>query len=242
MLNQFLLTINNIQHARDIALIASGRYPLFLVNLVTADNYHENLIDNFCCENWKLPNEQIAPTNIVTYAIAKVVNDAEQMSRVVDLDQVWRLQRVPVILERAFMTAAEIANEVIANPLVGMRNIREWAKKQGCWAELAKRKIAYEREFVDTLIDPEEARARQREERQGHRDRTGVEAQREVVLLGGEYWLQVLAFGESIGKLDPRESGILRSCANLPLRIPTERQCLAALKIVEKLEQFYPVE
>jgi hypothetical protein len=68
MLNRFLLTVNNIQHARDIALIVSGRYPVFMVNLVTADNYCENLIDNFCCENWKLPNEQIAPTNIVTYA------------------------------------------------------------------------------------------------------------------------------------------------------------------------------
>ena len=68
MLNRFFLTVNNIQHAQDIALIASGRYPLFLVNLVTADNYCENLIDNFCCENWKLPDEQIAPTSIVTYA------------------------------------------------------------------------------------------------------------------------------------------------------------------------------
>jgi hypothetical protein len=68
MLNRFLLTVNDIQHARDIALIASGRYPLFLVNLVTADNYCENLIDNLCCENWKLPDHQIAPTGIVTYA------------------------------------------------------------------------------------------------------------------------------------------------------------------------------
>jgi hypothetical protein len=68
MLNRFLLTVNDVQHARDIALIASGRYPLFLVNLVTADNYLENLIDNLCCENWKLPDQQIAPTGISTYA------------------------------------------------------------------------------------------------------------------------------------------------------------------------------
>ena len=67
MLNRFLLTTNSIQHARDIALIASGRYPLFMVNLVTAHNYGENLIDNFCCEKWKLPDEQIAPTGIINY-------------------------------------------------------------------------------------------------------------------------------------------------------------------------------
>jgi hypothetical protein len=68
MLNRFLLTANNIEHARDIALIASGRYPLFLVNLMTADNYHENLIDNLCCENWKLPHQQIVETSIKDYA------------------------------------------------------------------------------------------------------------------------------------------------------------------------------
>ncbi len=180
--------------------------------------------------------------NIVTYAFAKVVHDAEQMKRVVDLDQVWRLQRVPVLLERALIAAAEVANEVIANPHAGMRNISEWAKKQGCWAELAKRKVGYEPEFADTLIDPEEARTNKREERKERQARSGVEAQREVVLQGAEYWRQVLAFGESIGKLDARESGILKACTFMPTRIPTERQCQAALTIVEKLEQFYPVE
>ena len=68
MLNHFLLTVNNIQHARDIALIASGRYPLFLVNLTTANNYCENLIDNLCCENWTLPGKQIVPTEMSNYA------------------------------------------------------------------------------------------------------------------------------------------------------------------------------
>ena len=68
MLNRFLLTMCDINRAQDIALIASGRYPLFLVNLVTADNYRENLIDNLCCENWALPDQQIAPTKLVNYA------------------------------------------------------------------------------------------------------------------------------------------------------------------------------
>jgi hypothetical protein len=63
-----------------------------------------------------------------------------------------------------------------------------------------------------------------------------------VVLQEAEYWRQVLAFGESIGKLDARESGVLKACTLMPSRIPTERQCQAALAIVDKLEQFYPTE
>lgn len=177
--------------------------------------------------------------NIVTYAFAKIANDAEVRKRVIDLDQVWRLQRVPVTLERASMVAAEAANAVITNPPAGIRNMSEWAKKQACWSQLAGRVLAYEREFHEGLVDPQDAKAFKRDERLERSARNGVDAQREVVIQGGEYWAQVLAFGKSIGKLDPREQGILSACALLPTKVPTEKQCHAALQIVNRLEAFY---
>jgi hypothetical protein len=79
ILNRFLLTVNHIRDAQDIALIAASRYPLFLVNLVTADNYNENLIDNLCCENWSLPNQQITPTKLKVYANLHTIVDAEHL-------------------------------------------------------------------------------------------------------------------------------------------------------------------
>jgi hypothetical protein len=76
VLNRFLLTVTNLQHAQDIALIAAGRYPLFLVNLVTASNYRQNLIDNACCQNWSLPSQQIVPTQLRDYANCMVNSDS----------------------------------------------------------------------------------------------------------------------------------------------------------------------
>jgi hypothetical protein len=69
-----------------------------------------------------------------------------------------------------------------------MRNISEWAKKQACWAELTKRKVEYEADFIDTLIDPAEAMAIKRDVRKERQARSGVEAQREAILQGGDYW------------------------------------------------------
>ena len=75
--DRILLTVRDIDQARDIALIASGRYPLFLVNLTTANNYTqsnqyttntEKIIDNNSCDNWTLPAEQIVPTEMSNYA------------------------------------------------------------------------------------------------------------------------------------------------------------------------------
>ena len=177
--------------------------------------------------------------NIVTYAIAKVVHDAEERDRIVDLDAVWRMQRVHVELERALLAAAEAANDVIVNPPSGIRNMSEWAKKQACWAELSRQEVHYESGFDSVLIDPEAAKAVRREKRKEAQETNGIEAQRTVVEQGGEYWSQWLAYGKSAGQLDAREAGILEVCARLPGRIPTERQSIAALDIADKLSNFY---
>ena len=75
--DRILLTVRDIEHARNIALIASNRYPLFLVNLMSADNYTqsnqyttnpEKIIDNNSCDNWTLPAKQIVPTEMSNYA------------------------------------------------------------------------------------------------------------------------------------------------------------------------------
>jgi len=177
--------------------------------------------------------------NIVTYAIAKVVHDADARGRAIDLDATWRVQRVHVDLERAFLAAAEAANDVITSPPPGIRNMSEWAKKQACWAELAKRSVAYESGFDAVLIDLEALRAVNRETRNAKRQLNGIEAQREVVNQGSEYWSQLLVFGRSIGKLAPKEAGILQACSTLSQRVPTERQCIAAVAIADRLEQYY---
>ena len=177
--------------------------------------------------------------NIVTYAFAKIAHDAEARKRVIDLDQVWRLQRVPVVLERASLAAAEAAKQVITNAPPTVRNISEWAKKQACWTEVSKLVIPYEKEFFGTLLDPEDARSYKREQRLEREAISGIEAQTEVVSLGGDYWGTVLAFGRSIGKLSPTEASILEFCSHVPRKVPSEKQALAALKIVDRLEKFY---
>lgn len=177
--------------------------------------------------------------NIVTYAIAKVVHDAERRNRLLDLDKVWSMQRVSTNLEKAFTVAAKAANEVITNPPPGIRNMGEWAKKQACWAELEKKTLVYEEDFWDNLVDPESERVRKTTKKREGVLVSGIEAQREVVIQGPDYWSQLLAFGQSIGKLSDKEQGILKSCTFLPNKIPSEKQCTSAVAIANKLEKFY---
>jgi len=177
--------------------------------------------------------------NIVTYAIAKVAHDADSRGKVIDLDTVWRMQRVQGELENALLAAAEAANDVITNPPTGVRNMSEWAKKQACWAELSKRAVNYNPAFETILIDPQAARTVKRDMRRERQEADGVEAQRMVIDQGPEYWSQWLAFGQSAKQLNPKEVGILKVCSMLPNRVPSEKQASAALDIVERLAEHY---
>jgi hypothetical protein len=60
------------------------------------------------------------------------------------------------------------------------------------------------------------------------------------MLQGGDYWRQLLDFGLSIKKLSPKEIATLQACTAIPAKVPQEWQCVEAMKIADKLEQFYP--
>ena len=54
--------------------------------------------------------------NIVAYAISKVVHDARERERFVDLGVVWRTQRLPRPLEDGLLMAARSAHGVLTSP------------------------------------------------------------------------------------------------------------------------------
>ncbi|EYS95372.1 hypothetical protein CF68_23465 [Cupriavidus sp. SK-4] len=172
--------------------------------------------------------------NIVTYAISKLVADAEEMKMLIDLDTVWRGQQVIDSLGGALLMSAEKAAQVLMTPILGIKNITEWAKKQACWENLRQHKIDYGPSLRDCLIAPEEAKQVQREGRRAEAELSGIEAQTKVVTDGAEYWSRLRAWGAETGNLSVREDGILKACAMVPMRLPSERQCIAAIEILQK--------
>ena len=173
--------------------------------------------------------------NIVTYAMAKIFHDANRGGRVLDLDTIAKRQAVSEPLALALLLAAEKAHAVITHPVAGMRNMSEWAKKQACWSSLEGREIDYGSGFESCLISAESARAAVREGRHSQRELDGIAVQTRVVDLGPEFWRHVLERGTAEGKLSPRDQQILRVCAEVPRRIPSESQSRHALNVLERL-------
>ena len=174
--------------------------------------------------------------NIVTYAIAKLVHDAEERDMVVDLDAVWRHQDVSPDLKTALLVAAAEAQDVITHPHEGVRNFSEWAKKQACWKGLEDRNLSYPEEVDRVLISPDLANERAREARSDKAVETSVEAELEVHRLGAAFWAEARNWARERGLLSPRENGVLETCAAIPGKMPSDKQCAIAMSALRKLQ------
>lgn len=174
--------------------------------------------------------------NIVTYAMAKVFHDARSETEVLDIDAVWRRQSVPEAMLEALLVAASAAHGCIVQPPQGVRNMSEWAKQQACWNGLKGQKLDYPESFAGcaTAIDDAKAAARDARARKAMTD--GINAQTEVIGLGGKFWLQVMEWGQSKRRLTPKDAQVLQVCGRIPGRLPSESDSIHAMKLLQRMK------
>ncbi|NWO10409.1 AIPR family protein [Chromohalobacter salexigens] len=175
--------------------------------------------------------------NIVTYSMAKLAYDTNELGKVVDMDRVWRQQSVPSPVEDALLLAAAKAHDVITHPPEGVRNMSEWAKKQACWSQVQHQEIKYPPELEEYLLTLSEAVSVVGEERKKKAEISGIEAQSSVVNFGPDFWKKALEWGRKYQLITPKEAGILETCSKIPSRLPSEKQCVIAMKTLEKLNE-----
>ncbi|WP_457650374.1 AIPR family protein [Profundibacter sp.] len=175
--------------------------------------------------------------NIVTYSIAKIVHDAEKREMLIDLDSIWRYQEIPTDLKAALLIAGAEAQDVITHPPEGVRNFGEWAKKQACWKWLSERNLQFPDGFDSILISPDLANETVLDARADTALETSVESEIEVYRLGAEFWAEARNWARERGLLSPRENGILETCAAIPVKMPTEKQCTIAMAALAKISE-----
>lgn len=174
--------------------------------------------------------------NIVTYGIAKVVFDAQQHGKVIDLDLVWKSQQVPIALKAALSAAGGAAQDVINNPPEGVRNASEWAKKEVCWTWLTEMKVRYPANLDRAFISTEAAKDRSQEAKADAKLESNVNAEIKVHHLGNNFWVKARDWARERGNLTPKELGVVETCAAIPRKMPSEKQCIVALSALSKLK------
>jgi len=173
--------------------------------------------------------------NVVAYAIAKMSQDCEQRDEFVDFDAIWREQGISEEMGAALALVAEAVHEVLVSPPASISNVTEWAKQQACWARVKALRINWPEAWLGELVGKDRIREGRRASIKDQKLLNGIEAQSVVVSAGGKLWEQLSEWGQSRRLLSPTEVGILRVAASVPMKIPSEKQCLKAIEAWRKL-------
>ncbi|MGI9362464.1 MAG: AIPR family protein [Parasphingorhabdus sp.] len=174
-------------------------------------------------------------SRVVPYAIAKLVHDAKQKDRHVNLEDVWRTQGLPNRLAEALTISSKAVHDIISGVATEIPNPMEWAKQQACWNRAKELKVDWPEGWFESLSTEDDQKETRRSAVKDQRMLNGIEAQTLVVRAGPEFWRETKAWGTAKRLLTATESGILDVAASVPARIPSEKQSLRAVETLRKL-------
>lgn len=176
--------------------------------------------------------------NIVAYTLSMLGEITKRRKAGVDYQRIWVAQAVDEVLSEALVAIATAVNEDIIRPPQGISNISEWCKREGCWARLLDQadniaKLLPEA-FWTGLASVEDNRHEAKTARQTQKIDNGIEVQRQVFAVPPAQWSAILREGSNRRLLTPKEMGILRIAAQMPTKIPTEKQSAVLIQILDR--------
>ena len=179
--------------------------------------------------------------NIVIYTLALLGFVCSQNKKSIDFEGIWKKQSVSDDFDKALCQAAKQAYDVIVRPKAGLSNVTEWCKKELCWQQVQKQAAKtwglLPAGFKNELTSESEVTHEEKEAIKTQIMDNGIEAQKRVISYPGRAWKAFLRKASAAEILSHKEVGLLNAAARLPAKIPSEKQCIAIIGILEKAEQ-----
>ena len=175
--------------------------------------------------------------NVVAYTIAKLAHDVDQRGESINFDRIWRAQGISPRLREALTIGAEAVHEVIVDSPEGKRNVTEWAKQQACWSRVMGVDVEWPEALKLELVGSAERMEVKRTAVKDQQMLNGIEVQMIVVQAGSALWSDVKEWGMSKGLLSPDDRGILDVARSVPAKVPSEKQSLRAIEILQRLHE-----
>lgn len=99
-------------------------------------------LDKSVAESEWYKNEKGLKAQTVTYAIAACAQSFREIGYQIDLLRIWKDQAVPAILLDWILLQAKIVHAILNNPPGSVKNPTEFCKKEFCWTQHVKGKVA----------------------------------------------------------------------------------------------------
>lgn len=179
--------------------------------------------------------------NVVAYTLALLGHYCSRDGKSIDFMKIWDRQSVPDEVEAAIVAAAKLVHDDIIAPPAGISNVTEWCKKDGCWNHLKEKTDDLDAllsdSFKASLVEKANVVEEKKSARQVQKIDNGIEAQKRVLEISGREWKSLMDKGRQRGILTPKEAGILEIAAQIPRKIPSEKQSVVLLEFLDKASE-----
>ncbi len=176
--------------------------------------------------------------NIVAYTLALISEIVRRKGKSMDYGRIWNAQGINRALEDALVAIARAVNDEIIKPPAAISNISEWCKKDACWTSLLSKLPMFEEllpeEFSEELLSAEDQVSEAHTAKKTQKVDNGIEAQRRVLGIAANDWAKVHKVLSERKLLSSKEAGVLGVAMQMPLKLPTEKQCAVLIETLEK--------
>ncbi|WP_308719822.1 AIPR family protein [Komagataeibacter xylinus] len=176
--------------------------------------------------------------NIVSYTLAVLSQLTRRQEKSLDFQRVWNAQAISPVLESTIAVVASRVNDDLLRPMQGISNISEWAKREACWTRMLENMDEFAAllpdEFDGECLSREDRLSETRTARNTQKVDDGIAAQAKVFAIPASKWIVIHDTLASKRLLTPKEIGVLKIAMQLPMKIPTDRQCIVLLDTIKK--------
>lgn len=178
--------------------------------------------------------------NVVAYTLALLGYYASQHGKSIDFISIWNNQFISSDLQRAVEVTSKLVHDYITMPPQGISNVTEWCKKEGCWLQLKDRVDSLEnllsQDFKLALIAKNAIDNEKKQGRKLQQIDDGIHAQKKVLEISAEKWINLLIQCQSTVQLTQTEIDIINLATQLPKKIPSGKQSIILINLLERLK------
>lgn len=176
--------------------------------------------------------------NIIAYTLSLIFYHIRVYNKGFELDfmRIWNLQSLYEEIEDQIRILSKEVYSYITGPR-STENVTEWCKTEACWSRAKSQVWTFIDPFLQTLVSQNEISQEIKEEKSTRQLENEVDALKEIIARGPEYWNQVLQWGKAKKLLSEKEASILKMLVNMNItgRIPTDKQAKVVIKTRQKL-------
>lgn len=191
-----------------------------------------------CLGKTHLRSRTLVGHPILAYTLAVLSELTRRQEKSLDFLRVWNAQAISPVLESTIAVVASRVNDDLLRPMQGISNISEWAKREACWTRM----LEHMDEFADLLpeefdgecLSRDDHLSEKRAARNTQKVDNGIEAQTKVFAIPGPKWIAIHDALVAKRMLTPKEIGVLKIAMQMPMKIPTDRQCAVLLDTIGK--------